>query len=82
MPSELVQFQVTAGLTTETAETLDKRLTFETWDARHTPEMQTRLRVLLLRAPADAAEFLDPPTHTGSTTFRLREGLFVARRPL
>ncbi|MBP6016635.1 MAG: methyltransferase domain-containing protein [Candidatus Promineofilum sp.] len=73
---------VTAGLTTETAETLDKRLTFETWAARHTPEMQTRLRVLLLRAPADAAEFLDPQTHTGLTTFRLREGLFVARRPL
>lgn len=71
---------VAAGLTTETAETLDKRLTFETWAARHTPEMQTRLRVLLLRAPAAAAEFLDPQTHTGLTTFRLREGLFVARK--
>ena len=71
---------VAAGLTTETAETLDKRLTFETWAARHTPEMQTRLRVLLLRAPAAAAEFLDPQTDTGLTKFRLREGLFVARK--
>ena len=71
---------VAAGLTIETAETLDKRLTFETWAARHTPEMQTRLRVLLLRAPAAAAEFLDPQTDTGLTKFRLREGLFVARK--
>lgn len=47
-------------------------MTFETWAARHTPEMQTRLRVLLLRAPAVAAEFLDVRTDTGLTTFRLR----------
>lgn len=71
-----------AGLGVEVQETLDKRLTFETWAARHTPEMQTRLRVLLLRAPAAAAEFLDPQTHSGLTTFRLREGLFVARKPI
>lgn len=69
-----------AGLSVEVQETLDKRLTFETWAARHTPEMQTRLRVMLLRAPIEAAEFLDPQTHTGLTTFRLREGLFVARK--
>lgn len=69
-----------AGLSMEVQETLDKRLTFETWAARHTPEMQTRLRVMLLRAPAEAAEFLDPQTQTGLTTFRLREGLFVARK--
>lgn len=69
-----------AGLTVEAQETLDKRLTFETWAARHTPEMQTRLRVMLLRAPSVAAEFLDPRTDTGLTTFRLREGLFLARK--
>lgn len=70
------------GLTVETHETLDKRLTFETWAARHTPEMQTRLRAMLLQAPAAAAAFLDPQTHTGVTTFRLREGVFVARKQL
>lgn len=69
-----------AGLAVVAQETLDKRLTFETWAARHAPEMQTRLRAMLLRAPAEAAAFLDPQTHTGLTTFRLREGLFVARR--
>lgn len=69
-----------ARLAVETHETLDKRLTFETWAARHTPEMLARLRAMLLRAPAAAADFLDPQTHTGLTTFRLREGLFVARK--
>ncbi|MBP8947861.1 MAG: methyltransferase domain-containing protein [Candidatus Promineofilum sp.] len=68
-----------AGLVVEAAETLDKRLTFETWAARHTPEMQTRLRAMLLQAPEAARAFLDPRVE-GVTTFRLREGLFVARR--
>ncbi len=71
-----------AGLVVAAQETLDKRLTFETWAARHSPEMLARLRAMLLRAPAAAAEFLDPQTHSGLTTFRLREGVFVARRPL
>ena len=71
-----------AGLDMAAQETLDKRLTFETWAARHTPEMLARLRAMLLRAPAAAADFLDPQTNSGLTTFRLREGVFVARRPL
>ena len=69
-----------AGLEIAVQETLDKRLTFETWAARHTPEMQIRLKVLLLRAPEVAAEFLDARTDTGLTTFRLREGLFICRK--
>jgi len=68
-----------AGLAVEAAEALDKRLTFETWAARHTPEMQLRLRAMLLQAPAAARDFLDPRVD-GLTTFRLREGLFVARK--
>lgn len=79
-PEEWLDALVGAGLSVEVQESLDKRLTFETWAARHKPEMQTRLRVMLLRAPIEAAEFLDPQTHTGLTTFRLREGLFVARK--
>ena len=69
---------VAAGLAVATTETLDKRLTFETWAARHTPEMQTRLRAMLLQAPEAARAFLDPRVE-GVTTFRLREGLFIAR---
>jgi SAM-dependent methyltransferase len=82
---EWIDALAAAGLALAASETLDKRLTFETWAARAgwgptTPEMQTRLRVMLLRAPTAAAEFLDPRTETGLTTFRLQEGLFVARR--
>ena len=70
-----------AGLVVVARETLDKRLTFETWAARHTPVMQTRLRAMLLQAPEAARAFLDPRSE-GLTTFRLREGLFIARRGL
>ncbi len=74
-----------AGLVVETTETLDKRLTFETWAARAgwgatQPAMQTRLRAMLLQAPEVAREFLDPRVD-GVTTFRLSEGVFIARRP-
>jgi SAM-dependent methyltransferase len=73
-----------AGLSVVTQETLDKRLTFETWAARGSgvagaPEMLTRLRAMLLQAPEAARAFLDPQVD-GVTTFRLREGLFIARR--
>lgn len=68
-----------AGLVVEVQETLDKRLTFETWAARHDALMQTRLRAMLFQAPAAARDFLDP-RQDGLTSFRLREGLFIARR--
>jgi hypothetical protein len=70
-----------AGLVVEVEETLDKRLSFEVWAARHTPEMRLRLKAMLFQAPADARDFLDPRAEGDLTTFRLREGLFVARRP-
>ena len=76
---EWAEALLAAGLSVVAQETLDKRLTFETWAARHTPEMQTRLRAMLLQAPEAARAFLDPRAE-GLTTFRLREGLFVARR--
>ena len=60
---------VAAGLTIETAETLDKRLTFgDIWAAATRRRCQTRLRVLLLRArslqprrPADPYRVNDVP---------------------
>jgi SAM-dependent methyltransferase len=70
-----------AGLAVVAAETLDKRLTFETWVARagRGAAMETRLRAMLLQAPEVALAFLAPRIE-GVTTFRLREGVFVARR--
>lgn len=69
-----------AGLVLENQERLDKRLTFETWAARHDLTNQQRLRAMLLRAPEAALDFLEPRIETGLTTFRLREGLFVGRK--
>lgn len=69
-----------AGLAIRAQETIDKRIQFESWAARHTPLMRLRLKAALLQAPAAAAEFLDPQTTGDLTSFRLREGLFVARR--
>lgn len=70
-----------AGLAIDHQETLDKRMQFETWAARHTDDMRLRLKAALLQAPEKAAEFLDPQVNGDLTTFRLREGLFVARKP-
>ena len=69
-----------AGMQLLVQDAIDKRLTFETWAARHSEWVRTRLQVMLLRAPAAAAEFLAPQTSTGVTTFRLQEGLFLARK--
>ena len=70
-----------AGLTIAHQETLDKRIQFESWAARHSPLMRLRLKAALLQAPAAAVEFLDPQVTGDLTSFRLREGLFIARRP-
>lgn len=70
-----------AGLVLVHEERLDKRISFESWAARHTLEMRTRLKVMLLQAPEAAAAFLDPRVEGDLTSFRLQEGLFIARRP-
>lgn len=70
-----------AGFVLDMRETIDKRLVFESWAARHSPNMQIRLKAMLLKAPAIPLEFLDPQTESGLTTFRLREGLFIAHCP-
>ncbi|MCP4427556.1 MAG: methyltransferase domain-containing protein [Chloroflexi bacterium] len=66
----------TAGLATLHHETLDKRMEFEKWAARHDATMQAYLRALLTGAQGDAAAFLQ----WNGTTFRLREGLVVGKR--
>jgi SAM-dependent methyltransferase len=70
-----------AGLAIRHQETLDKRIQFESWAGRHSPEMRLRLKAALVQAPASAVEFLDPQTAGDLTTFRLQEGLFIAQRP-
>lgn len=69
-----------AGLALVHQEVLDKRMEFEPWAARHTPQTRLRLKAALLQAPAAAAEFFDARQTGDLTSFRLREGLFIARR--
>lgn len=69
------------GLPVVAQEQLEKRIEFEKWSGRHDALKRTRLKVMLLRAPEQAAAFLQPQTTGDMTTFRLVEGLFVARRP-
>lgn len=69
-----------AGLSVEHQETLDKKMSFETWAARHTPERRQQLKALLLQAPAAAAEFLRPKVEGDLTSFHLQEGLFITRK--
>ncbi len=69
-----------AGLTILYQETLHKRIQFESWAGRHPAEMRLRLKAALLQAPAPAAEFLDHEVTGDLTSFRLREGLFIARK--
>ncbi len=77
---EWVDLIVAAGLQIEHQETLWKEIPFEKWAARHTAEMRTRLKVMVLQAPEVAAEFFSPQQTGDALTFRLQEGLFIARR--
>lgn len=69
-----------AGLVVEAAETIDKRVHFEFWAARHDERRRQQLRAMLLQAPELAAEFLRPRINGDMTYFWLQEGLFVTRR--
>jgi hypothetical protein len=53
---------------------------FKPWAARHDATMQAFLRAMLARADADAKASLDPQGSGDGLTFRLREGLFTARK--
>jgi ubiquinone/menaquinone biosynthesis C-methylase UbiE len=69
-----------AELRLEHQETLWKQIPFDKWAARHPADMRTRLKVMALRAPALAAEFLAPQLEGDALTFRLQEGLFIASK--
>ena len=61
-------------------ETLDKKMDFNTWAARHDATMQRLLRGMFTHVTADVAAALRPDVGDDNTTFWLQEGLFVARR--
>lgn len=70
------------GFTIQHRETLGKEMVFESWAARHDAATQAELRRLLREAPPAAGDFLQPQFQGNKTTFRLKEGLFINRKPL
>ena len=61
-------------------ERLSKQMEFSSWAGRHDAIMQAQLRSLLLLAAPAVTAVLAPEDEGGDLTFRLTEGLFIARR--
>jgi len=69
------------GFVLDQVEELDKTMEFVPWAARHDATMQAFLRAMLAHADPDVRASLDPQGSGDALTFRLREGLFIARKP-
>ena len=69
-----------AGFAIAHEEELDKLMEFKPWAARHDADVQAFLRAMLAHADPDVRASLDPQGSGDSLTFRLREGLFIARQ--
>lgn len=69
------------GLPLDHEEQIPKTMEFNPWAARHDPTMQALLRAMLVEATPAVAATLEPKATDGGMTFRLCEGLFIARRP-
>ncbi len=67
------------GFTIVHEEELGKTMEFAPWAARHDATMQALLRAMLKETTPAVKEFLAPQDQEGSLTFRLSEGLFIAR---
>lgn len=61
-------------------EQLAKTMEFSSWASRHDATMQRLLRGLLAQVTPDVAAVLAPQDKAGELTFRLSEGVFIARR--
>ena len=68
------------GFTLAHEEELDKTMEFKPWAARHDATMQAFLRAMLAHADPAARASLDPQGSGDALTFRLVEGLFIARK--
>lgn len=68
------------GFSVTHEETLDKKMDFNAWAARHDATMRSLLRAMLVETTPDVAATLRPDLSADNATFWLREGLFVARK--
>lgn len=68
-----------AGFTLRHDEELHKTMEFDSWAGRHDATMRSLLHSMLTEATPAVREFLAPANLDPAPTFRLTEGLFVAR---
>jgi ubiquinone/menaquinone biosynthesis C-methylase UbiE len=61
-------------------EQLTKQMEFKSWAARHDANMQAFLRSMLALATPEVKATLEPKGEGAELTFRLCEGLFIAKR--
>jgi ubiquinone/menaquinone biosynthesis C-methylase UbiE len=61
-------------------EQMGKTMEFSSWAGRHDATMQRLLRSMLAQTTPDVAAALAPQDKAGELTFRLIEGVFIARR--
>ena len=69
----------TAGFAVAHEEQLPKTMEFSTWAARHDATMQALLRSMLIEVTPDVRAVLAPEEKAGQFTFRLSEGMFIAK---
>jgi ubiquinone/menaquinone biosynthesis C-methylase UbiE len=69
-----------AGLAATHEEQLYKTMEFSSWAARYDDTMKALLRAMLTQVTPAVKEVLDPKDTGSDFTFRLREGLFIAKK--
>ena len=69
-----------AGLKLTHEEQIYKTMEFKSWAARHDATMQALLRAMLAQVTPEVKAVLEPAGSGGDLTFRLCEGLFIARK--
>jgi ubiquinone/menaquinone biosynthesis C-methylase UbiE len=67
------------GFSVQHEEQMSKQMEFASWASRHDPIMQALLRAMLTEVTPAVRAFLAPDGE-GELTFRLSEGVFIARR--
>ena len=69
-----------AGLKVTHEEQIYKQMEFKSWAARHDANMQNFLRAMLAQVTPDVKAVIEPKGSGADLTFRLCEGLFIAKR--
>jgi ubiquinone/menaquinone biosynthesis C-methylase UbiE len=69
-----------AGLEVTQEEQVYKQMEFKSWAARHDGNMQNFLRAMLAQLTPETKAVLEPTGSGDTLTFRLCEGVFIARR--